>query len=77
MQNQFMPNGYQKRKAKLIAGTLVLAAVANDTPFTKLADLAARMSEAQWRTVSFQAGVAVADKPARVLCVAMLMGLAS
>lgn len=71
-----MPNRYQGRKAKLIAGTLVLAAAQSDTPMSNLATLAAHMSESQWRTVSFQAGVPVADVPCRVLCIAMLGGLA-
>lgn len=68
-------NGYQKAKAKKIAAVLLMAAAASDTPMTKLADLAAHMSNDQWRTVSFQAGVSVAEQPARVLVVAILLGL--
>ena len=71
-----MPNGYQKSKAKKIAAVLLLAAAASETPMTQLAELAARMSHREWITVSLQAGVPVADKPARVLVVAMLLGLA-
>ena len=69
-------NRYQMRKAKLIAATLILAAAQTDVPMTQLALLASRMDEAQWRTVSFAAGVAVADQQARVMVVALLGRLA-
>ena len=70
-------NRYQMRKAKLIAATMVLAAAQSENvPMTQLALLASRMDEAQWRGVSFQAGVAVADAPARILVVALLGRLA-
>lgn len=71
-----MPNGYQKRKAKLIAAVLILAAAQSDVPMTQLAQLAARMSHRQWITVSLQAGVAVADHAAKVLTIAYLETLA-
>jgi hypothetical protein len=74
-QNRVMPNGYQKRKAKRIAGVLMLAAAASDTPMSQLALLASRMDQRQWITVSLQAGVAVADHAARVLIVAYLSRL--
>ena len=71
-----MTNRYQMRKAKLIAATMVLAAAQTDVPMTQLALLASRMDEAQWRGVSFQAGVSVADTPCKVLVVALLGRLA-
>ncbi len=71
-----MPNKYQTRKAKLIAGTLLLAAVQSDTPLAQLPLLAARMSHTQWVTVSLQSGVPVADHSARVMVVALLANLA-
>lgn len=70
-------NRYQMRKAKLIAATMVLAAAQSENvPMTQLALLASRMDEAQWRGVSFQAGVSVADTPCKVLVVALLGRLA-
>jgi hypothetical protein len=71
-----MPNAYQRHKARLIAATLLLAATQTDIPMSQLALLASHMSPEQWRTVSFQAGVAVADKAAQVLTVALLARLA-
>ena len=71
-----MPNGYQIRKAKAIAGVLILAAASSDTPMSQLAQLAAQMSHRQWVTVSLQAGVAVADHAAKMLTVAYLEKLA-
>lgn len=67
-----MPNSYQRRKARKIAAVLMLAAVNSDTPIANLPLLASRMTESQWRTVSFEAGVAVADRPARVFTIALL-----
>ena len=56
-------NRYQARKAKLIAATMVLAAAqSTDVPMAQLSFLASIMSESEWRTVSFAAGVAVADR---------------
>ena len=69
-------NRYQLRKARLIAAVLLTAACESDTPLAKLPELAARMSESDWRAVSFAAGVAVADVPARTMTVAILGGLA-
>jgi hypothetical protein len=70
-----MSNSYQRRKARLIAATLLIAAAQSDTPMSSLAQLAAMMDESQWRTVSLQSGVAVADLPARVYVIAILGGL--
>lgn len=69
-------NNYQRRKAKLIAAVLLRAAALADIPMAELHKMAARMTPDQWRTVSFQAGVPVADHEARVLTVALLMRLA-
>lgn len=71
-----MPNSYQKAKAKKIAAALVLAAAASSqVSMSELPELAARMSHSQWATVSLQAGVPVADAPAKAYTVALLMGL--
>ncbi len=70
-------NAYQRRKARLIAAVLVQAAAAMPfpVPMTALGELAARMTHRQWVTVSLQAGVAVAEQPARVLVIAYLLTL--
>ena len=65
-------NSYQKRKAKLVAATLLMACCASTMPLTDLPRAAAAMNEAQWRAVSFNAGVPVLDTDARVLVVAIL-----
>jgi hypothetical protein len=72
-------SGYQRRKAKQLAGVLILAAAAMPfpLPMTQLAELAARMSHREWVTVSLQAGVPVAEHAARVLTIAYLARLAS
>lgn len=67
-------NSYQKRKAKAIAGVLILAA-ASDIPMSQLPVLASNMSEDQWRTVSFQAGVPVADRAARIYTIGLLLSV--
>jgi hypothetical protein len=69
-------NAYQRRKARLIAAVLILAAAQSETPMTQLAQLAARMDERQWISVSLAARVPVADLPARALTVAYLLRLA-
>ncbi len=68
-----MPNSYQKRKAKAMAGALILAAAASETPMSQLPALAARMSFEQWRTLAFQAGQAVPDHAAKVMTIALLL----
>lgn len=68
-------NRYQQSKARLIAAVLLMAAAQGNTPMSQLAPLAARMSERQWTSVSFAAGVPVVDVPARVLVIALLGGL--
>lgn len=71
-----MPNSYQRAKAKKIAAVLVMAAAASSAiSMSELPELAARMSHREWVTVSLQAGVPVADAPAKAYTVALLMGL--
>lgn len=67
---------YQLRKARTIAGHLVLAAAVSDTPMSQLALLASRMSEREWISISLAVGVAVADHLARILTIALLGKLA-
>ena len=69
-------NSYQRRKARNIAAVLLLAAAQSDTPFSSLPELISRMDDAQWRTISLQAGVPVADVQCRTLVVAQLISLA-
>ncbi len=66
-------NGYQSRKAREIAASLIRAASGSSVGISELPGFAARMTEANWRTVSFQAGVAVADHTAKVLTIAYLL----
>jgi hypothetical protein len=70
-------NRYQLRKARAIAGVLVLAAAKMPfpVPMTMLPQLAARMTHEQWVSVSLAAGVPVADHAAKVLTVALLSNL--
>lgn len=70
-----MPNKYQQKKAKALAGVLILAAAASDTPMSQLPELAARMSHRQWITVSMEAGVPVADHAAKVYCIGLLLDI--
>ncbi len=71
-----MPNSYQKAKAKKIAAYLLMFAASTEVvTMSELPELAARMSHSQWVTVSLQAGVPVADAPAKAYTVALLMGL--
>lgn len=68
---------YQRSKARAIAASLILAACESETLSMKdLPNLAAHFSESEWRTVSFNAGEAVADFPARVLTIAYLRKVA-
>jgi hypothetical protein len=55
---------------------VLAAAQSTDVPMAQLSFLASIMSESEWRTVSFAAGVAVADQQARVMVVALLGRLA-
>lgn len=69
-------NGYQKRKAKAIAGVLALNAAISDTPMAQLAQLASRMTSDQWRTVAFSANQPVPDEPCKIMTVALLLEMA-
>lgn len=69
-------NSYQKSKAKRIAAVLLLAAAQSSISISELPALAARMSHKQWVSVSLQAGVPVAEQPARIFTIALLQGLA-
>ena len=63
---------YQARKARLIAAALLLGAIQSDAPLSNLPQLAAHMSESQWRSISFAAGQSVLDVPARIMAIAIL-----
>lgn len=68
---------YQKRKARAIAAVWLQTSYATNTPLGDLPELAAHMSEEQWRTVSFAAGQAnAADEATRNYVVAILLTLA-
>lgn len=67
-----MSSLYQIHKARLIAAVLLMAAAQSETPMSNLAQLAARMSERQWVSISLAAGVPVADTRARIMVVALL-----
>ena len=70
-------NAYQTKKARLIAASLMLAAMQSETPLSSLPALAASMSHRQWVSVSLAAGVPVADQPARVMVLALLTQVAA
>jgi hypothetical protein len=67
------PNGYQMAKAKKIADYLRDCAGDRMTAH-QLSKCVAIMDSDQWRTVSFQAGVPVADLDAKVAVLAILRG---
>lgn len=69
-------NKYQMKKARLIAAALLIAACQSDTPQANLSRLVARADEGQWTSLSFAAGVSVADVPCRALVITILEGLA-
>lgn len=69
-------NSYQKAKAKRIAAVLVLAAASSSISLSELPALAASMTHKQWVSVSLQAGVPVAEQPARIMTIALLQRLA-
>lgn len=69
-------NSYQKAKAKRIAAVLVLAAASSSISLSELPALTASMTHKQWVSVSLQAGVPVAEQPARIMTIALLQRLA-
>lgn len=71
-----MPNAYQQRKARTVAGSLLRAACQSELPLSRLAEDVAAFSEETWRSVSFANGLPVLNTPARVFCVALLLGVA-
>lgn len=70
-------NRYQERKAKVLAASLLQAAIASDVPLSKLAFMAARMTHQQWISLSLANGLPVADLPARVYTIALLQRVAA
>jgi hypothetical protein len=67
-------NSYQERKARRIAACILEAAARCESiAFEELPVLTAKMSEDAWRTVAFQAGVAIPDDRAKLLTVAYLI----
>lgn len=66
------PNGYQKTKARRIAASLIRACDGSSVTVHELPGIVARMSMAQWQTMAFQAGVAVADYTAKLLTIERL-----
>jgi hypothetical protein len=66
-------NSYQSRKARQISACLLQACARSSVTLRELPKLAARMSMEEWRTVAFQAGVAVPDYAAKLLTVAYLI----
>lgn len=69
--NGFM-NGYQKAKAKKIVKLLLSCAEQSGVSRFQLAKMVSIMSQSQWRTVAFTAGVPVADIPAKRIVLAEL-----
>lgn len=67
------PNGYQKAKARQIAGVLLAACSGSSATLAELPGLVARMNASQWRTVAFQAGQPVPDYPTKLATVAYLI----
>ncbi len=67
-----MPNKYQRRKARAIARFLLSCQAQSSLTRHQLARCIALMSDAEWRLVAFQAGVAVADLDCKAAVLAML-----
>ena len=66
------PNGYQKAKARAIAGLLLEAGSGRFAP-AELPRIAARMTADQWRTIAFQAGCPVPDYGTKLATIAYLI----
>ncbi len=67
-------NGYQLAKAKKIVAFLIECQGQSTLTRTELAKVVSLMSRDIWRTVSLQAGVPVAELPAKAAVLAMLRG---
>jgi hypothetical protein len=71
-------SAYDRKKARAIAACLLQACTRSEqVSVRELPKLAARMSNAEWRTVAFQAGVAVPDLAAKRVTVAYLLEVAA
>ena len=70
-------NRYQERKAKILAGSLLQAAIAADVPLSNLPRMAASMTHAQWVSLSLANGLPVATRPARIFTIALLQKVAA
>ena len=68
------PNAYQVRKAKQIANFLLECREQSTLGRLELAKVVAIMDANQWRTVSFAAGVPVADLLCKAAVLALLRG---
>lgn len=69
-----MPNTYQIRKARWIADMLLKAQGNSSLTRHMLARCVAIMSDEEWRSVAFCAGVPVADIECRMAVLAILRG---
>lgn len=69
-------NSYQRRKARMIAASILSAACQSDTPIGNLPRMLVTLDERAWVSVSLAAGQSVADTQCRALVVAILGGLA-
>lgn len=67
-------NGYQKAKANKIVKLLLSCAEQTGVSRFQLAKMVSIMSESNWRTVAFTAGVPVADLPAKRIVLGELRG---
>lgn len=65
-------NSYQKGKARKIVKLLLECAGKSGVTRFQLAKMVSIMSESNWRTVAFTAGVPVADIPAKRIVLADL-----
>ena len=65
---------YQIRKARVIAAFLLGCQAQSTLTRYQLARCVAILSDEQWRTVAFTAGVPVADIPAKAAVLALLRG---
>jgi hypothetical protein len=71
------PNRYQAKKGRRMAATILRAACSSQSvTISELARISSKMTEDQWRTVAFQAGVAVPDVEAKRATVAYLLRVA-
>lgn len=67
-----MTNAYQRAKARKIATFLERSCATSTVRQSELPKLVSLMTPDQWRTVSFAAGVAVADYAAKAIVLDLL-----